>query len=151
MKTRDWKVNVAAGTKTIVRMSERDATRKVLVCYRCGSSLETLSLPLARLDLCPECGVELHVCRMCSRYAPSAPDACLEEDAPAVRTKTAANFCDYFVPNPDAFDGSEKRAEDTARSELDVLFGDGAETREAAPGGAEADKLLQQAEDLFSK
>ena len=39
-----------------------------LRCCRCGESLATLSLPLARLDECPKCHVHLHVCRMCERY-----------------------------------------------------------------------------------
>ena len=132
-----------------LKMSDREATGKVLSCYRCGESLEALSLPLSRLDLCPGCGVELHVCRMCRQYAPSAPDACLEEDAPEVRTKTAANFCDYFQPNPEAFDGTEKNAEDQARAQLDALFG--AEDAKAAgdSGTSDADQALQQAEDLF--
>jgi hypothetical protein len=130
-------------------MSDREATGKVLRCYRCGESLEALSLPLSRLDLCPGCGVELHVCRMCVNYAPSAPDACLEEDAPEFRTKTAANFCDYFRPSPEAFDGSEKRAEDQARTQLDALFGSDASDAPETSGKSGADVALQQAEDLF--
>ena len=130
-------------------MSDRDASGKVLACYRCGQSLAALSLPLSRLDLCPGCGVELHVCRMCTYYAPSAPDACLEEDAPTFRTKTAANFCDYFRPNPEAFDGAEKRAEDQARRQLDSLFGNDGDESRGGPESPQADTVLQQAEDLF--
>jgi hypothetical protein len=109
-----------------------------LRCYRCGDSLEALSLPLARLDLCPGCGVELHVCRMCGHYAPSKPDQCTEEDALKVRDKTAANFCDYFRPNPDAFDGTELAADRLARDKLADLFGDDA-------GAAPADDTTQEA------
>ena len=130
-------------------MSDREATGKVLSCYRCGESLEALSLPLSRLDLCPGCGVELHVCRMCTNYAPSAPDACLEEDAPEFRTKTAANFCDYFRPNAEAFDGREKQAEDQARTQLDALFGNDAADAAKGSGTPDSDQALQQAEDLF--
>jgi len=132
-------------------MSGREATRKTLSCYRCGSSLEALSLPLARLDLCPGCGVELHVCRMCRHYAPTAPDACLEDDANEVLNKAAANFCDYFDPNPNAFDGREKRAEDAARSQLNALFGDGDLSPSPDADPTEADQALQRAEDLFRK
>ncbi|MGD8339876.1 MAG: hypothetical protein PVH89_03790 [Gammaproteobacteria bacterium] len=130
-------------------MSDREAIRKVLACYRCGESLAALSLPLSRLDLCPGCGVELHVCRMCTQYAPSAPDSCLEEDAPEFRNKTAANFCDYFRPNPEAFNGSEKRAEDCARAQLDSLFGSDEEQPPREGEGSEEDAALRQAEDLF--
>jgi hypothetical protein len=109
-----------------------------------------LSLPLARLDLCPACNVELHVCRMCKQFAPTAPDACIEEDAPEVHNKTTANFCDYFDPDPEAFDGSERQAEAAARAQLNALFG-------AGPNGesvehqekSSTEKLLDRAEDLF--
>jgi hypothetical protein len=131
-------------------MPDRNATQPVLSCYRCGASLKSLSLPLARLDLCPECNVELHVCRMCKRYAPTARDACTEEDAPEVHNKTTANFCDYFDPDPEIFDGSERQAEAAARAQLNALFGNGLneESVERAEKSS-TEKLLDRAEDLF--
>jgi hypothetical protein len=131
-------------------MPETEARQSPLRCYRCGASLQALSLPLARLDLCPDCSVELHVCRMCRHYAPSAPDACDEDDAPEVHNKTAANFCDYFQPTPDAFDGREQRAENKARTELEALFG-GEPGTKAQQDDEPADDRLQRAEDLFRK
>ena len=93
-----------------------------LHCYRCGESLAALSLPLGRLDECPKCRIQLHVCRMCERFAPRKPKGCTEEDAPEVRDKKAPNFCDYFKPSSRAFDPAEQRAEAAARSQLDSLF-----------------------------
>jgi hypothetical protein len=93
-----------------------------LRCYRCGASLAALTLPLARLDECPQCRVHLHVCRMCERYAPHKPKGCSEDDAPDVRDKKGANFCDYFKPSPRAYDSAEQSAEQAARSQLDSLF-----------------------------
>lgn len=95
-----------------------------MLCYRCGASLAALSLPLARLDECPECRVELHVCRMCRYFDPAVPRQCREDGAEEVREKTRANFCDWFRPAEGAFDGSLKSAEDAARDELAALFGD---------------------------
>lgn len=86
---------------------------------------------------------------MCRHYAPTAPDGCDEEDAIDVRDKTAANFCDYFDPNPNAFDGSERRAEDAARAKLDALFGSDEASDTGNTGESEADQLLGRAEDLF--
>lgn len=87
---------------------------------------------------------------MCQRYAPSAPDACTEEDAPEVHNKTTANFCDYFDPDPNAFDGSERQADAAARARLNALFGNGNSEESAEPEEkSNADKLLDQAEDLF--
>lgn len=132
-------------------MPDRDAIKPGLRCYRCGESLAALSLPLARLDLCPECDVELHVCRMCVHYAPTKPDACDEEDAIAVHNKTTANFCDYFAPDPAAFDGREQRAELEARSRLNTLFGGAGEPGGKDQGTATADSLREAAEKLFRK
>jgi hypothetical protein len=59
---------------------------------------------------------------MCTRYAPRLPKGCVEEDAPDVRDKKSANFCDYFKPKPGAFDDAEQQAAAAARSALDALF-----------------------------
>ena len=123
-----------------------------LRCYRCGHSLADLSLPLRRLEECPECRTHLHVCRMCTRFAPRLPTGCSEQDAPEVRDKASANFCDYFAPSPDAFDARFGTAEARARAELDALFGrppqdvDGT----AATAGP-ADATLASAQALFKK
>jgi hypothetical protein len=93
-----------------------------LRCWRCGESLASLTLPLARLDECPKCRVHLHVCRMCTYYAPTKPKGCREDDAIEVRDKKGANFCDYFKPSASAFHPAEQQAEDAARSALDSLF-----------------------------
>jgi hypothetical protein len=133
-------------------MADRNATGSALECYRCGASLAALSLPLSRLDLCPGCSVELHVCRMCRNYAPAAPDACTEEDAIEVTNKAVANFCDYFAPNPGAFDGREQRADDAARRQLAALFGEARAGADEEPTPPSAEKTrLEQAQDLFKK
>lgn len=131
-----------------------------LACYRCGASLAALTPPLARLDVCPECSVELHVCRMCLHYAPREPTGCDEEDALEVRDKTRANFCDYFEPSPNAYDGADQAAEQHARAALGALFGDdaagsagskpsGAAPEDATPKACDAD--LDAANALFKK
>ena len=93
-----------------------------LRCYRCGVSLADLSLPLRRLDECPKCRVQLHACRMCERFTTRRPKGCTEDDAPDVRDKKAANFCDYFKPSARAYDPAEQQAEAAAKSALDDLF-----------------------------
>jgi hypothetical protein len=129
-------------------MPQLDANADTLRCYRCGDSLAAIALPLRRLELCPGCGVELHVCRMCRHFAPSLPDACDEDDAVVVRDKAAANFCDFFVPATGAFDGRELRAGAAAEQQLKALFGE-----PAAPGvsGVDPDSDLEAAEKLFRK
>lgn len=93
-----------------------------LVCWKCGASLEALSLPLRRQDECRACGAELHACRLCEFYDPSVAKSCREPVAEEVKDKTRSNFCDYFRPRAGAFAAASGEAE-RARSELDALFG----------------------------
>lgn len=59
---------------------------------------------------------------MCRDYNPGTSDKCNEPKAEHPREDDRANFCDYFAANPDAYQGSNARA-DTAKAELDALFG----------------------------
>jgi hypothetical protein len=114
-----------------------------LKCYRCGASLAALTLPLSRRDACPECAAHLHCCRMCLHFDPRVPKQCREDDAEEVTDKEVTNFCEWFTPNPDAFDPERARQAARARASLDALFGGGS----AEP--SEDDDLVKKAEDLF--
>ena len=116
-----------------------------LLCYRCGRSLADLSLPFARLDECPDCTMQLHVCRMCVFYDPGVARQCREDDADEVHEKERANFCDYFKPRGDAFTGQELAAETQAKNKFAALFGDDDGSAGDAPeaGASEADDLFK--------
>ncbi len=118
---------------------------EALSCWRCGAPLADLSLPLSRLDECPDCGNDLHVCRMCRWFDPNVAKSCREDDAEEVKEKERANFCDYFEPRAGAYDVAAGATEQRARGQLDALFGDTAEQADAA---GEADSR-QEAESLF--
>ena len=96
-----------------------------LVCWKCGVSLAELSLPLRRLDECPKCRAELHVCRMCVEYDTRVAKHCREPIAEEVRDKTAANFCDFFKPRPGAYVAPNTAEVNRAKAGLDKLFGKG--------------------------
>jgi hypothetical protein len=94
-----------------------------LVCWHCGAPLSALSLPLRRLEECPKCRAELHVCRMCVEYDTRVAGACREPTAEEVSDKIHANFCDHYRPRPGAFTPPDVTAAERARSELERLFG----------------------------
>jgi len=94
-----------------------------LVCWKCGASLAALSLPLRRLDECPRCRAELHVCRMCIDYDTRVAKHCREPTAEEVRDKTSANFCDFFKPRAAAYVPPNTAEVDQARAALEKLFG----------------------------
>jgi len=112
-------------------------------CYRCGASLASLTPPLSRQDQCPECSVYLHVCRMCRFFDPHVPQQCREDDAEEVTEKERVNFCDWYEPSADAFDGARAGVEQRARSHLDALFGAGDAEKQ------EDDSSLRAADNLF--
>lgn len=95
-----------------------------LACFRCGTSLSALSLPLSRRDQCPECTADLHVCKMCIYFDPSVPRKCREDGAEDVTEKERPNFCDWFKPSDCAFDPNRKSEEEAAKDALTALFGD---------------------------
>jgi len=120
----------------------------VIVCWRCGQSLEKLTLPLARLDECPSCNAHLHICRMCVSYDPAVIKACCEDDADEIRAKERANFCDYFKLAENTFDADRAALEQQAATQLHGLFGDdvGSDAKESSD-----DPAMRAAEDLFGK
>jgi len=115
----------------------------IIYCFRCGESLEKLSLPLSRRDECPACTADLHICRMCVYFNPNVPRQCTEDGADEVLDKLKVNFCDWFKPSATAFDPVMAARESQAKSQLDSLFGGEAATE------AEPDDASRSAEDLF--
>lgn len=114
-----------------------------LRCFRCGASLEQLSLPLSRRDACPECHVHLHVCRMCRHFDPAVPGMCREDDAEDVTDKEKMNFCEWFAPSANAFDPVRAGQAARAQSQLEALFGGDSEA------AADTDELTAKADELF--
>ena len=94
-----------------------------LSCWKCGAALAALSLPLRRLDECPKCRAELHVCRLCVDYDTRVAKHCREPTAEEVRDKEHANFCDFFKPRAGAYIPANTAEVSKARTELDKLFG----------------------------
>jgi hypothetical protein len=119
-----------------------------LVCWKCGASLEALSLPFTRVDECRQCSAQLHVCKLCEFYNTSVAKHCRETIAEEVKDKERANFCDYFKPRPDAYSAAGLDAAAKAQADLDALFG------AAKPTGAEpsaAEKAKAELDALFKK
>jgi hypothetical protein len=122
-----------------------------LVCWKCGASLADLTLPLRRLEECPQCHAELHVCKLCEWYSTAVAKHCREPIAEEVKDKERANFCDYFKPRPDVYTTVKTDAATKAQAELDALFGGGAQPSADASQPSAADKARAELEALFGK
>jgi hypothetical protein len=94
-----------------------------LVCWKCGASLSELTLPLRRLEECPRCRNELHVCRMCIDYDPRVAKQCREPTAEEVSDKVHANFCDHYKPRSAAFVPPNTAEVNKSLTDLEKLFG----------------------------
>ncbi|MGB5347165.1 MAG: hypothetical protein WBN23_13450 [Woeseia sp.] len=117
----------------------------ILHCFRCGASLQALSLPLSRQDQCPQCARYLHVCRMCEYYDAQLVKQCREDDAEEVMDKEKPNFCDWFKAAPGRFNNQADSAASRAERQLASLFGDS----DAGDGDSDSDDASKAAEDLF--
>ena len=83
---------------------------------------------------------------MCEFYDPNVVKQCREDDAEEVKEKERTNFCDYFKPGTEVFDGKLTAAERKAKKELTALFG--ADSVEVSQDNheneqSEADKLFK--------
>jgi len=122
---------------------------KTFICWKCGSNLVDVILPLPRLAECPTCRAQLHVCRMCEYFDPSLGQQCREPVAESVTDKQRANFCGYFQITAYAYSVKPDKAAE-ARRQLDEMFGNA-----SAPSASEqsnpADAAREQLENLFKK
>ncbi|ARN75072.1 hypothetical protein [Oceanicoccus sagamiensis] len=126
-----------------------------LHCWKCGSPLQGLILPMSRREECARCGADQHVCKLCKHYKATVADACTEDRAEAVTDKERANFCDYFQPGGDAFVAAAVSDEAKARQELAALFGDEVPESEDKDIDnhqtlSESDAALSELEKLFN-
>ena len=94
-----------------------------IVCWNCGASLDDIPRPISRHATCSHCFNELHCCRLCKHYDPKRTMQCFEDRADPPLQKENANFCDFFAPQPMAYESKSTTRSDSARSKLDELFG----------------------------
>jgi hypothetical protein len=92
-------------------------------CWKCGSVLRELILPMSRREQCPECHADQHVCKMCGFYRPQHTIFCDEERAEPPGELETANFCDYFKPVAMLPAQTEASKVAAAKFKLEALFG----------------------------
>lgn len=112
-----------------------------LICWKCGASLAHAIMPMSRREICKQCAAEQHVCRLCKHYDSRVSDQCTEDRAEQVSNKELANFCDYFNPQIDAWQGDPEAAQQQAADQLAALFGDGPDG--SSSDDAASDELKQ--------
>ena len=94
-------------------------------CWKCGEAIQVpTGNRVGNRDSCPACDADLHACRNCQFYDPGKNNQCAEPQAEWTRDKEAANYCDYFSPNPTLFARNNRPASkaDDAKKKFDSLF-----------------------------
>jgi hypothetical protein len=88
-------------------------------CHFCGNPVD----PLAKVgirDECPKCHRDLHICKNCRFWDPSAHNQCRETQSEPVQDRERSNFCTYFSPG--SVSAPQSRESTAARKKLDALF-----------------------------
>lgn len=65
---------------------------------RCFSCSATLTETTDFSGLCPKCGAELHCCKQCAYFEPSARMQCRKSIPERIPVKDKANECELFSP-----------------------------------------------------
>lgn len=89
------------------------------VCFFCQKPL-VIEGKVSFRELCPNCGMDVHVCRDCDHYDPGRANNCREPQAEKVRDVEARNTCEYFVLARSGSAGPDPKQQ--AKTALDALF-----------------------------
>jgi hypothetical protein len=84
--------------------------------------LDDIPRPISRHNQCSICFNELHCCRLCRHYDSTKATTCHEDRADPPLQKENANFCEFFSPQPGAFEGKTMQKSASARDGLEDLF-----------------------------
>lgn len=89
------------------------------LCVFCHKEIVLTGKP-GRTEECPHCRRDLHCCLQCQFYDPKSHHECRESQAEFVADKDRANFCDYFVFDPQT--KVKSATKETMKSKADAWF-----------------------------
>src|SRR5213595_424593 len=75
------------------RPLQMPGTRTVSRCSQCGTLLQALADPAGK---CPKCGFELHSCKQCTYFDPSARLECTQRIPERIARKDVRNDCKFY-------------------------------------------------------
>jgi hypothetical protein len=93
-------------------------------CWNCGNELVfevKVGVKVHRLDTCPHCGNDLHVCKNCILYDDNLHNKCRETESNFIRDREVSNFCTHFSFN-DSEAPSQKPDLVAAKAKLEAMF-----------------------------
>ena len=66
-------------------------------CNNCAAEIQVME-EIQVTEKCRNCGTDLHTCRNCIHFDPSARNECIEPVEVRVTNKSANNLCTFFEP-----------------------------------------------------
>jgi hypothetical protein len=94
--------------------------QKRFFCHKCKGEL-VFDVKMQRADVCPHCGVDMHCCKNCEYWDPSAHNQCREHIAEYIPDREAANHCTFFTFRAGAPEDNSARIANS-KAKLDALF-----------------------------
>jgi len=65
-------------------------------CNNCAAEIQIVEDQIKVTDRCRNCGTDLHTCRNCIHFDPSARNECVQPVEVRVANKSANNFCTFL-------------------------------------------------------
>lgn len=93
--------------------------RQVSRCAGCGKILPAGTDFTGR---CPYCGFELHSCKQCAHFDPSARFECNQTITARIPRKDARNECNFYAPRVTLERQTESARSDDPRAAFEALF-----------------------------
>lgn len=89
-------------------------------CHKCKQEI-VFEVKMQRADQCPHCAADLHCCKNCDYWDPSAYNQCKEHIAEYIPDREAANRCTFFTFRSGAPEDNRGK-QDAAKAKLEALF-----------------------------
>jgi hypothetical protein len=89
-------------------------------CHHCKNEL-VFDVKMQRADVCPHCAADLHCCKNCEYWDPSAHNQCREHVAEYIPDRERANHCTFFTFRSGAPEDPSARIE-ASKAKLNDLF-----------------------------
>lgn len=93
-------------------------------CNNCAAEIQVME-QIQVTDKCKYCGTDLHTCRNCLHFDPSARNECVKPVLVRIPKKSENNMCTYFEPKvlvEKQGSGAAPKAEDSHRQAFLDLF-----------------------------
>jgi hypothetical protein len=89
-------------------------------CHGCKNEL-VFEVKMQRADVCPHCAADLHCCKNCEYWDPSAHNQCKEHVAEYIPDRERANHCTFFTFRSGVPEDPSARIA-ASKAKLDALF-----------------------------